>query len=254
MSQRIPLPQYKRKPGSPVHPFPHQISMRALRLLQGATFYPAFVDVAVGLYRDSSQDMMGQLRNAFLSKGMSSVDWELSTDCLVEYIKYLPSPVMQVAVVEGLSHWDWYVGKLGRFIEYARQHGPKPTMTKSLEDNLPIIPLRPFLEQIQILSEASNNSLHFSDAHLNDLNEMVLVRNLGVHCQWEVTAYYLKSTKTTGWSLGDVREVKIGELEVWRAALYSIINDTSDHFAKMYSKVPDFNPYESRQAPNTGST
>lgn len=240
---RIRLPSYQRKPESPVHPFPYQVSMRALELLQAATFYPAFMDCAFGLYRDSTSDVMNQLHQAFIAAGMSQADWEMNTDCLEKYIEFLPSPLMQSAVVAGLSQWDWYVGKLGRFIKFAREYGPKPTMKEAMEHNLPLIPLRPFSEQIQILNQASDNTLHISEYCIDDLREMILVRNLGVHCNWEVTAYYLKSTKTTGWSLGDTREVSIGELEVWRDALYSIINDTSRHFSVMYSKVPDFDPY-----------
>ena len=245
MPHRIPLPSYARKPGSPVHPFPFQISMTALELLQAATFYPVFMDAAFGLYRDSTTDPMNRLREAFTSIGLSQENWELHTKCLAKYIEFLPSPLMQSAVVAGLSQWDWYVGKLGKFIEFARQHGPKPLMTKALEHNLPLIPLRPFSEQIQILKEASDNTLDVSDSCFDNVSEMILARNLGVHCNWEVTSYYLKTTKTMDWSLADVREVSHSELEVWRDALYALIKDTSSVFAKMYSKVPDFDPFTS---------
>lgn len=244
MPHRIPLPNYARKPGAPVHPFPYQISMRTLDLLQGATFYPAFVDVAVGLYKGSTTDFMGQIYQAFAAKGMSQSTWDLSTDSLAKYLAYLPSPVMQAAVIAGLSHWDWYVGKLGKFIEFARQHGPKPAVTKSTERNLSVIPLCPFADQIRMLKEASGDALQISDDNLDRVNEMILVRNLGVHSQWEVTSHYLKSTTTTGWTLGDVREVDVSELEAWRAALYSLIIDTSRFFADIYSEVPDFDPYK----------
>ena len=244
MRRRIPLPSYTRKPESPVHPFPYQISMRALELLQGATFYPAFVDVAVGLYRDNTPDSMDQLRRVFIANGMSQTNWDISIDSLTKYLAYLPSPVMQVAIVEGLSHWDWYIGKLGKFIEFARQHDPKPVLTKKLVSNLSAIALCSFTDQIRILEAASDNTLQIPNSSLNEISEMVLVRNLGVHSQWEVTAYYLKNTATTGWTLGDVRDVEISEFERWRVALYNLINETSRHFADMYSKVPDFDPYE----------
>jgi len=219
--------------------------MRALELLQGATFYPAFVDAIAGLYHDNNQDMMEQLRKVFIASGMTEDDWEISNKCLTKYMQYFPNPVIQAAVVEGLSHWDWYVEKLGRFIEFARQNGPKPIMSKTMERKLPSISLHSFSDQMHVLEEASGNTLQISDSCINDVNEMVLVRNLGVHCQWEVTAHYLKSTKTIGWSLGDVREVNPSELELWRAALYNIISGTCRHFAQMYALVPDFDPYES---------
>jgi hypothetical protein len=238
----IPLPSYSRKPGSPVHPFPYQLSIRALELLQGATFYPAFMDAIAGLYRDNNKNMMEQLHQVFIANKMTDEDWEISVKCLTKYMNYLPNPVMQTAVVEGLSQWDWYVGKLGRFIEFARKYGPKPIMSKKTEPKLPSISLHSFTDQIHIIEEASGNDIRITDSYINDVFEMVLVRNLGIHCQWEVTAYYLKTTKTIGWSLGDVREVSPNELEVWRAALYNIISETCHYFAQMYSKVPDFDP------------
>ena len=243
MSRRIPLPSYSRKPGSPVHPFPFQISMRALELLQGATFYPAFVDLAVGLYRDSGPDSIPAMRRAFIANGMSQANWDLNIDCLTKYLQYLPSPVFQAAVVESVSHWDWYVGKLGRFIEFARAHGPRPSMKHSSEKALPIIPLRPFAEQIDVLQEASGSALTFSTSQVEGGYEMVLLRNLGVHSQWEVTAHYLKSTHTSGWDLGDVREIDTGELEHWRSALNDLIINSARCFATMYSQAPDFDPY-----------
>ena len=245
MHHRIPLPPYARKPESPVHPFPYQISITALEFLQAAIFYPVFMDSAFGLYRDSTTDPMNRIRQAFTNVGLSQEDWELHTNCLAKYIKFLPSPLMHSAVVAGLSQWDWYVGKLGKFIEFARQHEPKSTMTEAMEHNLPLIPLRPFSEQIRILKEASDNTLDVSVSCFENVSEMILTRNLGVHCNWEVTSYYLKTTKTTGWSLGDVREVSHSELELWRDALYSLINNTSQLFAKIYAKVPDFDPYAS---------
>lgn len=245
MPHQIPLPSYSRKPGSPVHPFPYQLSTRALELLQGATFYPAFMDAIAGLYCDNNKNMVEELRLVFIANGMTEEDWEISTKCLTKYMNYLPNPVIQAAVVECLSHWDWYVGKLGRFIEFARKYGPKPIMSGKTEPKLSSISLQSFTDQIHILDEASGNAIRLADSYVKNVFEMVLVCNLGVHCQWEVTAYYLKSTKTIGWSLGDEREVNPGELEAWRTALYIIITDTSSHFAKMYAKVPDFNPYKS---------
>ncbi len=244
MPHRIPLPNYARKPDAPAHPFPYQISMRALDLLQGATFYPAFVDVAVGLYKDSTADFMEQMHRAFTAGGMSQTTWDMSTDSLAKYLAYLPSPIMQAAVIAGLSHWDWYVGKLGRFIEFARQHGPKPAVMKSTEQNLSKIPLCPFADQIHILKETSGNALQIPDDDIDKLNEMILVRNLGVHSQWEVTSHYLRSTTTVGWTIGDVRDVEMSEFEAWRAALYNLIINTSRFFADMYSHVPDFDPYK----------
>lgn len=245
MSRRIPLPNYTRKPDSPVHPFPHQISMRALDLLQGATFYPAFVDVAVGIYKDRTADFMKQMHDAFIAGGMSQAAWEISTDSLANYLEYLPSPIMQSAVIAGLSHWDWYVGKLGRFIEFARQHDDlSPEVVKSTEQNLTKIPLCSFADQIHILKETSGNVLQIPDDDIGRLNEMILVRNLGVHSQWEVTFHYLKSTKTVGWSIGDVRDVEMDEFEAWRMALYNLIINTSHFFANRYSQVPDFDPYK----------
>jgi hypothetical protein len=82
------------------------------------------MDAVAGLYRDDNKNMMEQLRQVFIANGMTEEVWEISIKCLTKYMNYLPNPVIQAAVVESLSHWDWYVGKLGRFIEFARNMDP----------------------------------------------------------------------------------------------------------------------------------
>lgn len=246
MPRRVPLPPYRRTEASTAHPFPFQIATRALELLQGATFYPAFVDLAVGLYRDSSADSILLLREQFLANGMSEEDWILSINCMAKYIEYLPSPIHQAALVVSVSHWDWYVGKLGKFIHFARTYVISPPLSSAKERTLSSISLSPLEEQLSVLQAASGNKFSFAASHIQELKEMVLVRNLGVHSQWEVTSYYLKSTLSQGWSLGDVRDFEMSELLRWREGLYALINESSKHFAKMYVEAPDFDPYTAR--------
>jgi len=211
------------------------------------------MDDVAGLYRDKTPNMMEELQQLYKARGMSDSDWNINIDALTKYMMYQPSVVMQTAVTAGLSHWDWYVGKIGGFIEFARKYGPAPEMSQNRKDNLTKIPLCPFPEQIRILEEASDKSLNVSKSQLDLVGEMVLARNLGIHNQWEVTSYYIQNTHTTGWSLGDIREVTPKEVEAWRDALYEIIKRTTDHFAKMYSKVPDFDPYATPKAQNTAT-
>ena len=186
MPRRIVFPSYERGPGTQVHQFPFQISMTAMRLLQGTTFYPVFVDTATALYRDSVSNMLDSVKSKCVTDGMDAVTWETSFDCMMEYMQCLPNPPSQNAVVAGVSVWDWYVGKLGKFIEFGRKHGQRPEMEKKLERNLSIIPLRDFDEQIHILETASDNKLHVADSDKESINEMILLRNLGIHCQWRL--------------------------------------------------------------------
>jgi hypothetical protein len=247
MTRRIPLPSLVRTPASTAHPFPLQIALRAQQLLQGATFYAAFVDVAVALYRDSRPDALDEIKLSFIHQGMSREAWDESFDCMTKYMEFLPSPVFQSALVEMVSHWDWYVGKLARFIEFARALGPRPHMRPADEKKLPNIGLESFSRQIVLLQAASGGALSFQATHLNQLKEMVRVRNLGVHNQWEITAYYVRTSGRHRSAVGDVRDIEIRELEGWRKILAGIINKSASYFASMYSVAPPFDPYDSEK-------
>jgi len=50
---------------------------------------------------------------------------------------------------------------------------------------------------------------------LESLSEMTLVRNLGIHSQWEVDATYLKWSKTQRFKLGQQRVFTPEELNEW---------------------------------------
>ena len=75
---------------------------------------------------------------------------------------------------------------------------------------------------------------------LTNIEEMHLVRNLGMHNQWEVDGDYLKHTKTTR-EVGQKRQFDINEIENWHSAFIKLITVISNDIAILYAQTTDYN-------------
>lgn len=73
-----------------------------------------------------------------------------------------------------------------------------------------------------------------------EVKKMSYVRNLGLHNRWEIDAFYLRKTLTSGWVLGEIREVSIAELRTWVSSLTKLLDETSIPIAKEYCSAPDY--------------
>ena len=90
------------------------------------------------------------------------------------------------------------------------------------------------------MEESCGIKLSLSPQILSNINEMSLVRNLGLHNRWEVDDFYLRKTSSSIWELRDVRIIEIGELQSWAGSLSKLINETSLQIAIKYVGAPDY--------------
>ncbi len=69
---------------------------------------------------------------------------------------------------------------------------------------------------------------------------MHLVRNLGLHNQWEVDETYLKNTKAKNFEVGNKRLIETPELEKWHSAFIDLVLETSSQLAVLYAGAPPY--------------
>jgi hypothetical protein len=243
MSRKSLLPIISRSPASKAHPYPLQIGMRAEQMLQGASFYAAFVDVAVGLYRDSTPDAAEQIQAHFRGLGTDDHTWDQGMECMVAYMTVLPSPVFQAVVVQMVSQWDWYVRKLGDFVRFGRRHSTSPHVLSSDEEKgLRRIGIAPIRDQIKALAAVSGGRFRVSPEEMQQLEELTVVRNLGIHNQWEVDAHYIDKSANARWRVGYIRDVAPIELEAWRKVLSAVMLRSAVEIAQLYYGAPPYEP------------
>jgi len=239
-TMKIPLPTITSLPNSSAHDYPFQIGYRAQKFIAGAIFYYAFVDMAVGQYVRQDAQAVERIQAAFREKGLSTQSWEKNWSCFEYYLNAFPSPVFQNALFSMIMHWDWYISRLGSFVEFARAYVQGPPLDTKDEKVLQNIGFKGIAQQIDILSKATGLNFNFEPEVIASATEMDLVRNLGTHNQWEVDHRYLHRSLVKKWALGDVREITSQELGEWRDSLGSIILETATAIAKLYNDAPTY--------------
>jgi hypothetical protein len=235
-----PTPQVSRGANSSAHPYPYTLGLRAQTYLTGSTFYLVLVNEAMRQYVRSVPEPYLGLKAAFESYGVSGSAWDINWKSFQAYLQAFPEPVFQNALFAMLMHWDRYIAKLGEFIVFGRSHVKCPTLTRKDEKRLRQIGFQPIHDQLSLVEAAAAGNLNLDPRVLERITELSLVRNLGMHNEWEVDQHYLGRTIQTKWQLGDTRSVEVGELIQWRDAINVAIGSTAKVTAKSFASAPDF--------------
>ncbi len=117
----LPLVPMTKNTNPKVHPYPCQIAMQTRRFIQGSVFHSALADFGAGQFF-RTPDAYLKAKTDFVSSGMSNDTWEISWECFEEYTKAFPNPVYQGALFSMNVHWDWFIARLGKFVEFGRKH------------------------------------------------------------------------------------------------------------------------------------
>jgi hypothetical protein len=228
-----------KTPGAKAHPFPIQVSIQTQEFIQAVLFYAMFADTAAGKYirlPNGLDDIEQELSREGLDKRL----WDNGWSYLQRYQLIFNNTIFQNVLILMRSHWDWYIRQIGEFVSIARNHVSSPVLDRNQQKNLARVGWKEITQQLTILEESCRVKFNLSHAILSDINEMSLVRNLGMHNRWEVDDYYLNKTASSNWELKDVRLIEINELRSWSGSLSALINETSFEIAKKYVGAPDF--------------
>jgi hypothetical protein len=225
-------------PNSKKHPYPLKIALRAQCLIQGSLFYSVFADMATGQYVRNVPDAERIIKDLLIDGcGWSEETYIISWDCFESYLKEFQNPILYHTIYTIISHWDWYVSSLGKFINYAeKQNSPEKQTNKDLLK----LSHRPFTKQIEIIKNETGILLNVDNDTLDLVEEMHLVRNLGMHNEWEIDDIYLKYTKTKNQKLGEKRIFGFAEMTKWHFAFVQLIGKLSSEIAICYAQVPRY--------------
>lgn len=222
------------------HLYPYQIAWQTLEFIQGAMFHVIFMDIAAG-QRIRQPGATVDIEKEMMASGTTQDVLDLHWKALAKYKVVFEGFVFQNTIVSMQSHWDWYLRRLGVFILFARQAVAAPPLPSKVSRDLKRIGFANFVDQIDILREATGLPLLISTESVECIREMSLVRNIGLHNRWEVDEAYLKQTKSAGpWLVGDIRTVESPELLGWHKDLMNVVNATWPPIAERYVLAQDF--------------
>jgi len=171
---------------------------------------------------------------------MGATEWDSGWEYLEKYKELFKRAVFQNVLIISRSYWDWYVNKLAEFIVFAHRGTSIPLMQNELA-KLRKITYQEILEQISIMEKVCKLDFQVSEEAKQNVKEMSLVRNLGLHNRWEVDQKYLNRTsKQNQWQIGDVRMFDSKELILWHRNLIDLINKTCKPVAVRYVSAPKY--------------
>jgi len=178
-SIRIPLPDIKRSQEATIHPYPFQIALQTIEFMQGSLFHASLVDIASGAYvrqRTECQISSASLWNDWILRKLMTRHGGLLGNIKL-FLERVPFQSVLIALN---SHWDWYARKLINFIQFARRDLNQPALAKSEIDRIKRFCLSSNLRAIGCNSNCCLQTPHLGDADKSELQEMALVRNLGL--------------------------------------------------------------------------
>lgn len=221
------------------HPYPFQIAIQSSEFIQGALFHTIFSNIATKEYvkLDGSMDIM---EKQFLEGTYSKDTYELSWKYFGKYIDVFRVSIMQSTLISMNSHWDWYIRKLSDFIEFSRAYTESPVLSGNLKKDFKRIGNTSIHHQIEILESVTGINFGFKQIDMDNLTELSLIRNLGMHNRWEIDAKYLEKTKIMGFELNEVRVVTPQELMTYHESFHRILLETCQKISIKYSKAPEY--------------
>ena len=216
------------------HPFPFLIAFQTQEYMQGAIFWFICEDEAAGKFI-RLPDGLDMLKANLLKAGMQEQEWESEWGYLEKYQKLFRHVVFQNVLIVIRGCWDWYVKKLAEFVIFAYGNNTDDALSQKDKKSLQRITHPGILEQVSILERVCNLDFRVPEKTKQYIEEMSLVRNLGLHNRWEVDKTYLeKTSKRNRWQVGDIRIFDILELKLWYGSLIDLISRTCKPMAIQY--------------------
>lgn len=171
-----------------------------------------------------------------LAQGISADGWQL----LRKYQAVFAGTVYQSVLITLNSHWDWYIRQLSEFLRFARSSVGGPTLSNADEKRLARADRLPLDEQLEIMERAVGTILPLAIDERQELREMSLVRNLGLHNRWEIDPQYLRTTTRKGLRIGELRLVGVEELKIWHSLLIKLLTGSGLECAKRFNSAPNY--------------
>lgn len=137
----------------------------------------------------------------------------------------------QAIIVLWSSAWDWFIRRLIVF-------NAKAGLARGKEAEYQKIIYAPFRKQIAWLDKLCNSCMPDQQS-LDAVDEMICVRNLGVHNAWEVDRKYLEQHRGCSFELGQIRAVKSDELLNWQRGILAVLDHYASAMAKRFSDAPE---------------
>lgn len=238
---RIDLPPQWDTCQTKAHSYPYRIAIQTMEFVQASLMHTAFMDTAAGSVVRSPGGF-ASTRLELTWKGLERGVFDEAWSFIEKYQAVFSQFPVQYALISMKSHWDWYVSRLGAFVEHGRATTCGPNLGAKQQRALSRIGFKPIVDQVRILEESCGVCLGCSSSTVDAAREMTLTRNLGIHNRWEVDARYAAESTSGPWKVGEIRIICQDEIWAWHGALLQLISGSWSPVAQAFRAAPDFPP------------
>lgn len=212
--------------------------MSTLRYIQGMGAYMMISDNAAHLFFANVPDAYNLLVKKAIQDGMTADSWETTWGCFTEFFDETPYPSNQTFLISLSSSWDWFIDQLGGFISYCE--GLNQNNEEKLLSRLLSIHKKPVEEQFKLLEKVIPIS-DVSSIDKDNISELFLIRNLGMHNGWVVDKEYLDKSQRHGLKEGMLIEINSNIVLPLQKSLIDVITKLTTIVASKYANFPDYN-------------
>ena len=204
---------------------PWRLGARAMEMIQLSLFYAAFTDIATGEYvrLPSGIENMDKL---FAQKGMDKQTYDECWKLFEEHLSTIKNMPYQSVLISMNSRWDWFVRNIKDYVGSSMTASNQATLDKKIQSSWNRVDRLPILEQLKAIESIGEDQFDLAAENCSELEEMTLVRNLGLHNNWEIDEIYLRRTIRRGYKLGATRVLALPELMKWHEILHQLIIKT----------------------------
>lgn len=220
------------------HPYPLQIAKQTEAFIAASVWHVSFLDAAAGRYIRLPWGLW-RVRRMFK---VTDSAWQRGLQSFLKHRQVFEKSVMQNIVVSLKSQWDWFVTKSGEFVIFAQSCETKHHLSlKKISELESMGQNKPIERQIEILSQSTGVDFTFPQSTRDTIQELTLVRNLGIHNRWEVDEKYLtRSMNAANWELGKMRTVSADEVELWEISTLTRLRNVAFPLAFRYGSAPNY--------------
>lgn len=237
---RYPTPYVETiKPGL-AHSFPFMVGYQTLEILQTSLFFIIVQDVAAGYafkLPNGVQSIQDEMAKIGYSNDLINEGWGL----VEKYNTIVNNTTYQNNIVNSVAQWDWFIKMLGRFIKFGRSELGLNKLDSDSEKHLSNLHKGTINQQLRTLNKALLNKIDYPSEKIEILNELFLIRNLGLHNRWACDEDYLiKSKHSSKWEKDQIRIIGIAELELMNKELRNLVRILTNAIAVEFKSVPEY--------------
>ena len=226
---RYDLPEVIPEDHPGEHPFPTRIALFTEAFIDTTISYLVINDRAVEVGTGRGMQVM-RIVDSLIEEGASKEDLYFALKFGAEHRDFFQAFTRQNATVLLMNEWEWFHSRLMSFARWALRHegGSLPSTNRGI------------VGEIRRIEEVARQTLPLTDEERDALNELEMVRDLGMHHRWEMDRRYINANRLSEDYIGVLRIPRYDEIMNWKRTLAKTVQHCAMEMGRRFVEAPDY--------------